>query len=104
MKTIIAPVDFSEASTNALSFAAEIAKRTRANLLIVNILEKPEDEAEAKTKLANVESKLKSVSGSDLNCEALFVHGGSLTTALSNVIKKQDPDLIVMGTKGASGL
>jgi nucleotide-binding universal stress UspA family protein len=104
MKTIIAPVDFSVASANALSFAAEIARRTNANLLIVNILEKPEDEVDAKNKLVDLESKLKSDFGSDLNCEALFVHGGSLTSALSTVIKKQDPDLLVMGTKGASGL
>jgi nucleotide-binding universal stress UspA family protein len=104
MKTIIAPVDFSDASKNALSFAAEIARRTKANLLIVNILEKPEDEAEAKNKLADVESKLKSGFGSDLSCEALFVKGGSLPTAISTVIKEQDPDLLVMGTKGASGL
>ncbi len=46
MKKIIAPVDFSDASTNALSFAAELAKRASAKLVIVNIFEKGEDEGE----------------------------------------------------------
>jgi hypothetical protein len=33
MKTILAPIDFSEASINALSFAAELSKRTSAHYL-----------------------------------------------------------------------
>ena len=104
MKTIIAPVDFSDASTNALSFAAELSKRTSARLIIVNILEKPEAEGESRSKLDSVEAELKSTFGSELSCEALFVLGGSLVSALSEVIKAHQPDLIVMGTKGASGL
>lgn len=104
MKTIIAPVDFSDASINALSFAAEVAKRTSAHLLIVNILDKPEDEATAKSKLKDVEAKLNGDFGADLRCEASFVHGGSLIAALATVVDTHQPDLIVMGTKGASGL
>ena len=46
MKTILAPVDFSEASANALLFAAELSKRASARLVVVNILEKNEEEKE----------------------------------------------------------
>ena len=44
MKTIIAPVDFSDASANALSFAAELSKRSSARLMIVHIIRKGDEE------------------------------------------------------------
>jgi hypothetical protein len=37
MKTIIAPVDLSDSSTNAVSFAAELSKRAKAHLTTVPI-------------------------------------------------------------------
>ena len=103
MKTILAPVDFSDASTNALSFAAELSKRASAHLVIVNIFEKGEDEEETKDKLKSIESDLKKSFGPDLNCESSVAHG-NLITKLKKIIAVQQPDLIVMGTKGASGL
>ena len=95
MKTIIAPIDFSDASTNALSFAAELAKRASARLIAVTILEVGEDETNAKNKLKAIES--------DLKCETLVARG-DLINSLVAVMEAQHPDLIVMGTKGASGL
>ena len=103
MKTIIAPVDFSDASANALSFAAELSKRASAHLIVVNVQEDGEVEDEVKTKLKAIESDLKRSFGSDLNCESLIAQG-SLITALKEIIDAQQPSLIVMGTKGASGL
>ncbi len=103
MKKIIAPVDFSDASNNALSFAAELAKRASAHLIIVNVFEKGEDEEESSDKLKSVASDLKKTFGSKLNCETVVAHG-SLVSELQKIIKVQHPDLIVMGTKGASGL
>ena len=103
MKTILALVDFSDASTNALSFAAELSKRASARLIIVNILQKGEDEEETKNKLKSIESDLKKSFDSDLKCESSLAHGNLITT-LKKIIAVQQPDLIVMGTKGASGL
>ena len=103
MKKIIAPVDFSEASTNALSFAAELSKRASAQLIIVNIFEKGEDEEESRDKLKSVVTDLKKTFGPNLNCESSVAHG-SLVVELKEIINAQQPDLIVMGTKGASGL
>jgi len=103
MKLILAPVDFSDASMNAVSFAAELSKRSTARLVIVNILQKGEDENEIKTKLKSVESDLKKSIDANLNCESLLAHG-SLITTLKKMISVQQPDLIVMGTKGAGGL
>jgi nucleotide-binding universal stress UspA family protein len=103
MKIIIAPVDFSDASINAVSFAAELSKRSLARLVIVNVLQSDEDEVKAKKKLKSLESDLKNSIASDFDCESFIAHG-NLVTALKKVIKVQHPDLIVMGTKGASGL
>lgn len=103
MKKIIAPVDFSDASTNALSFAAELTKRASAHLIIVNIFEKGEDEEESKDNLKSVVTNLKKTFGPNLNCSSSVAHG-SLIPELKKIIKVQQPDLLVMGTKGASGL
>lgn len=103
MKTIIAPVDFSDASANALSFAAELSKRASASLTIVNILEEGADEEGIKDKLEGLESDLKKSFGAGLDCKSLIARG-SLMAALKEFIETQKPSLIVMGTKGASGL
>jgi nucleotide-binding universal stress UspA family protein len=103
MKLILAPVDFSDASTNAVSFAAELSKRSSARLVIVNILQKGEDENETKLRLKSLESELKKTFGTNLHCESFHAHGNLITT-LKKIIAVQQPDLIVMGTKGASGL
>ena len=103
MKIILAPVDFSGASINAVSFAAELSKRSSARLVIVNILQNGADETETKIKLDSLESDLKKSFDADLHCESFLAHG-SLITTLKKIITIQQPDLIVMGTKGASGL
>src|SRR6478752_4634300 len=103
MKRIIAPIDFSDASFNALSFAAELSKRASAQLIVVNIQEEADVDGEIRNKLKGIVSDLKKSFGSDLDCELLMVHGRFIT-ALQNIIERQQPNLIVMGTKGASGL
>ena len=103
MKTIIAPIDFSDASANALSFAAELSKRAAARLIVINILQKGEAEEETKNKLKSIASDLKKSFGPGLNCEWSLEHGNFITS-LKKIITAQQPDLIVMGTKGASGL
>ena len=103
MKTIIAPVDFSDASANALLFAAELSKRATARLIVLNILQKGESESETKNKLKSIESDLERSFSSDLICESSLVQGDLINT-LKKIIEAQQPDLIVMGTKGASGL
>jgi len=103
MTTILAPVDFSEASMNALSFAAELSKRTSARLFVINVLEKDEGREGPTQKLKSIESDLKRSFSSDLKFESSLAHG-DLVSALKKVISLQKPDLIVMGTKGASGL
>ena len=103
MKTILAPVDFSDASVNALSFAAELANRASARLILINLVQKDEVEEDAKNMLNSIESDLKKNIDPNLQCEFILAHG-NLVTALKKIIAVQKPELIVMGTKGASGL
>lgn len=103
MKTILALVDFSAVATNAVFFAAELSKRSSAHLVIVNILSKSGGEHDATIQLEALEEDLKKSLGDDLRCESFHVHGDFIST-VKKVVTLQQPDLIVMGTKGASGL
>jgi nucleotide-binding universal stress UspA family protein len=103
MKTILALVDFSDVSVNALSFAAELAKRAAARLILINILQKDGVEEDAKNMLQSVEANLKRSFDSGLNCESTLIRG-NLITGLKKITAIHHPDLIVMGTRGASGL
>src|SRR5215469_122110 len=103
MKTILSPIDFSEVSINAVSFAAELANRASAHLILINILGEGTAEDDTKNNLETVESNLKKEIDANLNCESLIAHG-DLIDNLKKIIAIHKVDLIVMGTKGASGL
>jgi nucleotide-binding universal stress UspA family protein len=103
MKTVIAPIDFSSASMNALSFAAELSKRSLAHLVIVNIIKEGESRDESKEKLNFIEADLKKTFGAGLKCDT-HTSQGDLVSAMQEVVTIHKADLIVMGTKGASGL
>jgi len=103
IKSIIAPVDFSEAAGNALLFAAEISKRVSARLIIIHVMPTGDSEAQAIQKLELLVSELQASFGASLNCTSLVAHGDFVDT-LTEQISAQRVDLIVMGTKGASGL
>lgn len=103
MKSIITPVDFSKEASTAMMFAAELSKRASAMLTILHALHDNEKEEMVKKQMAEIEASLHQTFGSDLQCESIVVTG-DLPTALNGRIGIQKPDLIVMGTKGASGL
>lgn len=103
IKSIIAPVDFSEAAANALQFAAEVSKRVSATLVILHVLRPTESETQATEKVKLLASELQASFGGDLKCTSLVAHGDFVDT-LAEQVSAQRIDLIVMGTKGASGL
>ena len=103
MKTILVLVDFSHASDNSLSFAAELCKRAIARLVIIHIVKSSNDEADAIAKLATIQEALKQQLGPDMQCDFSIAHGSMIPT-LKKIIAVHQPDLLVMGTKGASGL
>ena len=103
MKTVFAPIDFSDASRNALLFSAELCKRASSRLVIINVLQENDHEENTKEKLRNIESDLKKSFGDHLNCSTVIAPG-DLVDSIRQLVADQNPDVIVMGTKGASGL
>lgn len=116
-KVIIHPTDFSEASNTALQFAEELAKSYNSELLIVHSLDKEKLEGYElsgatllqRSKELHQESldKLKLLGESAIKkgvrCRAQL-YEGQLIDWLPEVIKRQKPQLVVMGTTGADSI
>lgn len=125
MKKILVPIDFSPNSTNALYVAADIAKRTGAvlELLHVNLAAAyasplseysaapsgygMEDE-EYDEKVAAQLEKLRLSMMADPRYSELtiwtHVEEGYLHSTIRNTVEASEVDLVVMGTKGTSGV
>ncbi len=122
MKKILVPVDFSDASTNALRVAAQLAVRANASLYLLHVNEmapyiipvseyaytsSPADlevyDKEAEERMQNVKAVLLNERRfSQLQVETA-VEEGLLTMVVKTVTENEDIDLIVIGTLGASG-
>ena len=118
MKNIIVPTDFSVNADNALAYATDIAMRTGAKIILLHVYHFPAIDVSMPSSMlvemqtsheAQVQKKLKeykkivSSAYPDISFDSFAVLGFLLETIseLSNSLK---PDLIVMGTQGASGL
>lgn len=123
MKTILVPTDFSEQADNALDLAAQIARKSGAKILVINVIEgirnfsfntMGETESimgeevfivkklidQVKVRLGNL-VLLDAYADIDISTE---VEMGSPFENISKIIAHHDADLLVMGTKGIGGL
>lgn len=116
MKKILAPTDFSINSFKAIAYGADLARRVGAELIVVNAYTLPysnqtvllsmkeilKESAESGLKdvLAKMEAEL-NLDGVKVTTKA--VHGDLLVT-IDLMCDTEDIDLVVMGTKGATGL
>ena len=123
MKNILIPTDFSENSWNAIKYALKLYKKTRCSFHILHVsnvntfvsgelpsipsttlvLEK-NVKVETKRKL---KALLNKIDQTYLNIKHSFItHAeyGFLIDAIKSNVEENDIDLIIMGTKGASGL
>ncbi len=117
MKTILVPTDFSKNASHALNYAIELAKHENAKLILlhafhidyansyvpVNLIEKEMQEVEQKsdTQLKSLYTKV--AHAGNIKCE--YISRQDLAVdAILTLIKEKNVDLVVMGTKGASGL
>lgn len=119
MKTILVPVDFSDNSKNALDYAIQLAKRFDLHLILVHAFHPSITEAikdsykilshkEIHGTPGEIKDKLKlwqeAVTKSEkLSCETIYING-DLSDEINELIEDNSVDLIVMGTKGATGL
>ncbi len=125
MKKILVPIDFSQYAKNAMFVAADIARQSGASLELLhvnlaavysvplseystgaNILVEEDDQYDKSA--ADLLEKLKieilaMPSYTDLDIKTR-VEEGYLHTSLRNVATEADADLIVMGTRGSSGM
>lgn len=117
MKKILVPVDFSDISENATRFAIELAEKNAAEITLLNSVhfEYYADYqfgsfSSAKTLMdevhdSTVESMAEFVKKFDTNVTLdTKVDYTYLITAIKEMTKKQGYDLVVIGTKGCSGL
>lgn len=116
MKIILATTDFSKAATNAVDYAAELAKLMKARLILFNVCQPPivptdvpviypmqEMIEDTKNALKNLKAKLHQKHGAGLNIEYQFSTGFAVDEI--RVAAQQYPvDLIVMGMQGAGYL
>lgn len=111
MKNILVPVDFSDASINAFQFALAYAKKTNANVKIVNVFNSPLDVGnpailltlnDQEEQLNKHLQKLIKDHKSDLSNVAVSYEAklGFAVDEIINLSSSDEVDLIIMGTMG----
>lgn len=114
LKSILFPTDFSEYSRTAMHFALDLADRASARVVLLNSYELPYSDTVMTTSLIDIMRKnseeqlaelKKELEGTYPNLDIEIRSSLNNTIrAIKNTAKKFEVDLIVMGTKGASGL
>ena len=122
MKRILVPTDFSEEANNALTSALSLANVTKSEILLLHVIEDPHVEAfrtigeshydpmdnvyvlklieRTKSKLEDIVNESRFA---DIEISYKIDIGNSYTSIIEH-IAKHESSLIVMGTKGVSGL
>lgn len=120
MKKIIVPCDFSEPSIEAFKFAIDLAIKSKGSVLVLKVIDIPiayeasfampsyafnlgmskELEEDAKKSFRKLQQKF----GRGYKRVKFFVVHGPASMMIRDFIEEKRPDLVVMGTHGASGL
>lgn len=120
MRKIVVPTDFSDNAYNAIKYACEIFKYERSEICIIHayadevyqlgnikersILDKRKDEVEQKTAtaLAELMAKIKEYAPNPKHTYTSIAAFGSLIDEVNDLVEREDTDIVVMGTRGAS--
>ncbi|MDW3195165.1 MAG: universal stress protein [Cytophagales bacterium] len=122
MKKILVPTDFSKEANYAMQLAAEIAERIEAELHLLHVMEIPYGSYSVmgefipsssfenvfqvqliKQTKRELDELVDDLVGRGINTTAHFVFGNTFSH-IHKTVTAQDMDMIVMGSKGASGL
>jgi len=123
MKKILVPTDFSDLANNALDLAVAIADKINAELLVLNVVEMvsyqgfntsgsvetgdPMDQIYIQELVKHNEAQIQDLIDEpkfkNVNISG-YVQVGNAYTSISEDITKNDVDLVIMGSKGASGI
>ena len=119
MKKILVPCDFSEQAVNAFRVAVDIAKESRGEVHLIHVVELSvmhdtilmpvlsfEEELlkELRDKADVQFGKLSKRYGKDNVDVISSVQFGSISIMILNYVEENNIDLVIMGTKGASGM
>ncbi|NOT75719.1 MAG: universal stress protein [Cyclobacteriaceae bacterium] len=119
MKKILVPCDFSDAAIHAFRFAIDVAAMSGGEILLLHVVETPvsadtilmptlyfeQEMLDDLKAAANVKFKAlkdKWLKNSDVHVST-FVEYGDVNYTLHQYVTKKKADLIIMGTKGATG-
>lgn len=116
MKKILVPTDFSENAINATKAAADIARKTNAEIILLHIIELPQEAmdaikpgyeipeiiffkqfAEQKLTEASLSADLQGLTVSQV------LRLGRTLNHVTEIAESNDVDIIIMGSHGASG-
>ena len=109
MKTILVPTDFSECAEHALKHACVLARKTKAKIILLNVIVSDNSEnapfmmallKETKKKM----NRLKELPIWNKVEMRDFIEVGDVSEKVNAAAKKHKADIIVMGTHGAKGL
>lgn len=121
MKNILVPTDFSENSWNAIKYALELFKKKKCNFYLLHVtsitnyidtnaplltdIESIENALikEAKSNLQELLKKIKSHNGNNKHNYITLTSIDYFIDAVRNQVAEKKIDLVVMGTKGATG-
>ena len=119
MKKILVPCDFSDTAVQAFRFAVDIARQSDGEIVLLRVFELPVmydtnlmpalnfEEAFLKDMKSTAEDNFKKIKarwakgGPKVD---LVIEYGAISLTIARVAEQEDADLIVMGTKGATGL
>jgi nucleotide-binding universal stress UspA family protein len=119
MKTVLVPVDFSEASISAFRFALDIVRESRGSVHLLHVITLPALQDSALAQVGGFkESLLRDLEVvADQKYQRLIsefntgnvkvttsVDTGRVQPCILDHVRKTDVDLIVMGTQGATGI
>ncbi|HWS60896.1 MAG TPA: universal stress protein [Flavobacterium sp.] len=116
MKRILVPVDFSEYSIEALKVASQIAKKNNFEIILLHLLELPHQSADAYGNGNSIPEiiffKNKAIEKLEELMDSTFLKGIEIFESIEfnkvdigviDACKKNNVDLIVMGSHGTSG-
>ena len=97
-RTILAPLDGSEASRRSLPLALELAGILDARVILIRVIERDDEEIEALQDLHDVARRL---ADQGLDAE-IWIERGSAAEKILEVSREEQADLLVLTTKGRS--
>jgi len=113
IRTIICPIDLSETSLNALDTAVSLAKRHEATLVMLNVIEAgleflgDDSSFSSFANLSHASDVLTALAGGIQSSHGIqpkvIQEEGHVAAVIMKTVLRQQADLVVIGTHGASG-